>query len=134
MNNVHETFEAHDALLDVVALKRICYNFSYSFELIKETKAEAKNPLSVFQDIDVDSQKKKDENGLFRMTKLKKKTSKKLAKSGLSVLTLKEMWKTFVTRECVHFLTGKASSYFKFPKVTRDVRELCLITEISGNK
>ena len=85
------------------------------------------------QDIDVESQKKKDENDLFRMTKLEK-TSKKLVKSGLFVLTLKEMRKTFGTRECVHFLTGKASRYSKFPRVTKDVRELCLITEIFGSK
>ena len=76
----NETFEAHDALSDVVALRRICCNSSYSFELIKEIKTEAKNLLSVLQDIDVESQKKKDENDLFRMRKLKK-TSKKLVKS-----------------------------------------------------
>ena len=54
----------------LLSLEQNCCNSSYSFEKIKEIKAEAKILLSVLQDDYVESQKKQPENDSKNLQKV----------------------------------------------------------------
>ena len=97
-----ETFEAHDALADVLALRRICLQFIHSDMLTKQVKSEA-NPLCYLPEkSDLDVHLVQSTNDLFRLLKLDK-PSKRLATSGISPALLLEMWSKFGTTECIRY-------------------------------
>ena len=97
-----ETFEAHDALADVLAHRRICLQSIHSDVLTKQAKSEPKPLCFLLEKLDFDVHRVQNTNDLFCLLKLEK-PSKQLANSGISPALLLEMWSKFGTIECVRF-------------------------------
>ena len=127
-----ETFEAHDALAEVLALRRICLQSIHSDVLTKQVKSGAKPLCYLLEKSDFDVHRAQDTNDLFRLVKLDK-PSKRLASSGISPALLLEKWSKFGTTECIRFFARKEQRS-KIATVTGDVKELCTFIKVLGYK
>ena len=127
-----ETFEAHDALADVLALLGICLQSIHSDVLTKQAKSEAKPLYYLLEKLDFDLHRVQNTNDLFRLLKLEK-PSKRPANSGISPALLLEMWSKFGTTESIRFFPRKEQRS-KIARVTRDVKERCTFIKVLGYK
>ena len=98
-----ETFEVHDALADVLALRRICLQSIHSDVLTKQVKSEAIPLCYLLEKSDFDVHLVQNRNDLFRFSKLDKRP----ANSGILPALLLEVWSTFGTMECIRFFARK---------------------------
>ena len=127
-----EAFEAHDALAEVLVLRRICLQSIHSDLLTKKVKSEAKPLCYLLENSDFDVHRVQNTNDLFRLLKLDK-PSKRLAKSGISPALLLEIWSKFGTIQCIRFFARKERRSI-ISRVTRDVKELCTFIKVLGYK
>eukprot|EP00112_Aurelia_sp_Birch-Aquarium-sp1_P014841 Seg323.9 transcript_id=Seg323.9/GoldUCD/mRNA.D3Y31 product="hypothetical protein" protein_id=Seg323.9/GoldUCD/D3Y31 len=123
-----QSFIAHDALEDIKALKSICCHLQHEEQIVHEIVGNSRQLSSIRLKELYDAKERSNENSLTKFLSLDR-ASQRIAKLGISVKILNEMWSKFGPKMCLSFFATKQKKG-KLPRVTKDINELCKLYKI----